>query len=450
MRTGTIAIALAGLAAAAPLALLLLPHLRIAVAGENFAALLPPVVALAGFAAFVALRRLQGLPAASLAALLVAAQTNGIGLGPFDVFDFAVGIVFVSWIATRAVDVDRPIALPPLIAIGALIVLVGIAHLPVASPVRWFIGVFGLFRGVLVAFLVVDLCRTAEDFRRVEFALLAVACASAAIGISQFLLAFFGIFQFTLIDPPISAFKPTPFGFVMRASGLCITAQHYSSFLVLAAPFALWRLSESWRLRDLALVVLLFAGIAVSWNFGALIALMVVCAILPFVRWPHQVLHIALALGAVAAIAYYSGLLQLLYDLSFGDAGVAKGVSQRHTLFELGLEKIARNPIVGTGPQEFARYDGNFWGRPVHNAFGQAASELGLVGALLLGAATVYLLTELGLRAFRPGPMRREAGILLAGLVGYLQLMQSEPNLDHANTWLAFGLAQALVLIDRS
>lgn len=413
---------------------------------------LTPLLVLASLAVALALPYLRGLTDFSIAAtglLFVASQMNGFGAGPFDLFDLALGGVFLTWIARRMLDETRPLAFPPLTALSGLLLILAIAHLAVESPARWFIGTFGIARAVLVAFLVLDLLRDAAALSTALEMLRRVALISAGIGIVQFVLAWLGLFVLTLIEPPISAFKPTPIGFVMRASGLCITAQHYSSFLVYALPFALWRLTEGWRLRDVLSVLVLLTGILVSWNFGAMIAAMLVAGLLPFLRWPSHALHLGLGIVALFAAAWFTGLAQLAYDLSFGDAGVAKGVSQRHTLFELGLDKIARNPWVGTGPQAFAYGDGNFWGRPVHNAFGQAATELGVFGAILLAMVFLHVLAGLAARALSRGPLRGLAAVAFLMVLAALQLAQSEPNLDHTNTWMMLGIGQALLLIAR-
>lgn len=393
------------------------------------------------------LSRLPVFPVTAMVTLLLAAQLNGFGLGPFDVFDLALGVVLLAWIAKKALDETRPIALPPLMAFAGGLILVSVLHLAVENPVRWFIGTFGVVRAALVAFLVIDLIRDRETLERVLNAFLWLAVGSAVVGIVQFALSWFGIFNFTLINPPESAFKPTPIGFVMRASAFCITAQHFSSFLVYAFPIACWRLSNSWAARHWVAVVLLLLGVLVSWNFGAMIACALVGLAFPFLRWPSMAVHFAMALAAAVVIAWFTGFWELLYSLSFGDAGVAKGVNQRHTLFGLGLEKIARNPFVGTGPQGFATFDGNFWGRPVHNAFGQVATELGLAGLVFLAGAYAWLIGKLAFGLVAAGPDRELTFVLLLMLLAAVQIAQSEPNMDHVNSWIVLGLSQAVLLL---
>jgi len=407
----------------------------------------PLIVALAIMGVTVALRLAQmagGFATGFMALVLMALQVNGIGAGPLDIFDVALFGGLAAWIARCALDEMRPVRLSLLFWLATGLVVLTVAHLPVMAAVPWFIGLFGIIRAVVIALLIVDLCR---DLRMIDVALrifVVVAVVSAALGVVQFALAYMQIFVFTLIDPPLSAFKPTPIGFVMRASGLCITAQHFSSFLVYALPVALWRLSEMWRLRDAAGVVVILAGIAVSLNFGAMFAALLVMGLMPFLRWPRLAIHLGLGLLGAVSLAYFAGLLDLIYDLSFGDAGIAKGVDQRKTLFTLGLEQFGRSPLVGTGVRGFGDVDGNFWDRPVHNLFGQAAVELGLGGVLIMLGIFFALTLDLA----RLGG--KHAYIALLMLEAALQLGLSEPNLDQSNLWIVLALAQAVIVILRA
>jgi O-antigen ligase len=412
---------------------------------------LTPLVAvllLLGLAGVFLRHRIGSFGTVALGLLLVTSQMNGIGAGPLDLFDIALfGLLFV-WIATVGTDPHRTVPIPPLLYAAIGLLILGIAHMPLLSPVVWVVGMFGMVRIALVVFLVVDLCRDPRTLDLVFRIFFAVAVASALVGIVQFVLAYFGIVHFTFIDPPKSAFKPSPVGFVMRASGLCITAQHFSSFLVYALPIALWRASESRSLLSVAGCVIILGGIGVSLNFGGIFAALLVLGLFPLLRWPNLAIHLVMAMLALLAVAHFTGVLDLVYDLTFGDSGVSKGVDQRKTLFILGLEQIDRSPLIGTGLRGFAEVDGNFWERPVHNLFGQAASELGLLAALLMGA--IFFFLTLGLfPLFARTETRRAAGILLLMLAAAFLLGQAEPNLDQSNLWLVFALAQAAILVGR-
>jgi hypothetical protein len=408
----------------------------------------PLMVVLAGLFATVCMRLVRTADFAALAMgmLLVASQLNGIKAGPVDIFDVALFGVLAVWISRYALDVTRPVRLSVLLCLASGLVVLAVAHLPVMRAVPWFIGVFGITRVAIITLLIVDLCR---DQRTLDAALrifVLTAAVSAMVGIVQFALAYLQIFIFTLINPPVTAFKPTPIGFVMRASGLCTTAQHFSSFLVYALPVALWRMTETVRVRDVAVVGIILAGIAVSLNFGAMFAALLVMGLLPFLRWPGLSIHLALGLLGLLGVAYFAGLLDLVYDLTFGDAGISKGVDQRKTLFTLGLEQFGRNPLVGTGMRGFGDVDGNFWDRPVHNLFGQVAAELGVLGLLIM-LGIFYVLTLDLARLARTGG--KHVRIALLTLAAAILLGQSEPNLDQSNLWIVLALAQATILIAR-
>ncbi|WP_134682282.1 hypothetical protein [Paracoccus ravus] len=392
------------------------------------------------------LRAMPDFATGALAALLAAAQVNGVGAGPLDLFDLALGLVFLGWIARFALDADRPLRLSFLFFVTGGFLLLALAHLPVMSPVKWLVGLVGVIRISLISLLIVDMLRSRAVIDNTLFALVVVAACSAAVGVVQFGLAYFGLYYFTLIDPPVTAFKPTPIGFVMRASGFCETAQHYSSFLLYALPAALWRLSDRMRLGDLLVCLLLLAGITVAFNFAAIFGAALILTLFPLLRWPDRAIQIVLFGMALLVTAYYAGLAELIHDVTFGDSGVAKGVDQRRMLFQLGLEQVARNPWFGTGLGGFGAVDGNFWDRPVHNIFGQSAAELGILGFLLILSVFLVLPLDLGAVLMRGSPDRAAAAQSLMMVLGGLVASQAEPNLQQSNLWLVLALAQAVIL----
>lgn len=386
--------------------------------------------------------------ALSITLLLATSQLNGFGLGPLDSFDVVLGLVLLAWIARVGVAPERPIRLSFLFfATGALLVLT-VAHMPVMSPVRWLVGLIGVIRIILISILVVDLLRDRDTLKRCLNALVLVAAASALIGILQFALAFSGVVYLTLIDPPASAFKPTPVGYVMRASAFCGTAQHFSSFLLYALPAALWRFSRGWSPLDALICVILFAGIVVAFNFAAIFGSMLVMAVFPLLRWPNAAIHILLAGLGLLMLSHFAGLLELIYSLSFGDAGISKGVDQRKTLFDLGLDHVWNSPWVGAGVDGFGSVDGNFWDRPVHNIFGQVASELGVLGLVLMIVILFVISLELVVQVVRSGPDRPMVAIALMMVVSGIVVSQAEPNLQQSNFWLVLAISQAIVRID--
>lgn len=408
------------------------------------------VLSLLGLILAGLMRKARDFESLAVILIMAASQLNGIHAGPMDTFDATIFGLFMAWLAKRGADPEHAVRLSPLFFFASALAFLGFAHLPVMTPYNWFVGMYGIGRVVIVTLLVVEFCRDSRLLVLALRAFVIVAVISALLGLIQFTLAYFGVFHFTLIQPAITAFKPTPFGFIMRASGLCITAQHYSSFLIYALPVALWQSTGERPLRNALAVVILLAGIAVSLNFGGLFAALFALLLFPFLRWPRLSIHIALACLALLAIAYYAGVIHFIYDMTFGDAGVAKGVDQRKTLFVLGLEEIGRSPLVGTGLHGFGHVDGNFWDRPVHNVLGEAAAELGIEGAVIV----IAMYFQLTLDLVRVTGARRQAAINLAAVallmvVTSFVIGQSEPNLDQSNQWLVLALAQATVLILR-
>lgn len=379
--------------------------------------------------------------------MAIAAQMNGFRVSIIDAFDVALLIGLLYWVASLLTGRDKPLFLSGVVWFGFAMLLLALPYLMIQNPARFIIGYLGILRAVIVALLVTNLIQDRQTLDRALMVFIYVAAASGLIGILQFLAAYFYGFHFTFIDPPETAFKPTPIGIVMRASGLCITAQHMSSFLAFVLPLTLWRATHTWKLFDIILVGLTGFGILLTWNMGAVLVVAVMLAVFPLLRWPRLAPHFLTLYVLIAVAIFYSGLYELIYKKVF-DTGTAKGASQRGTLLLLGLDKLDRNVLVGTGPQGFARYSGNFWQRPVHNAYVQAATELGLLASLTFIAMPVSLLTRLAL-ALRHVTVTDRPLIFcfIFSTITLMVLMNSEPMLDHGNTWLFLGLIQASLTI---
>jgi hypothetical protein len=384
-----------------------------------------------------------------------ACQANGIRIGPFDVLDAVIGIFFLIWLADRLRYASHPVVVSGVVWSGLLLLLLDLPHLTHQYAGTYLVGVLSLGRVVLSAFLLVNFVRGEDSLRFATNVFATVAVASGAIAIAQFCLSFFAGIDLHLFQEPEEAAKATPLGVVTRAFGLAATAQHLSGYLTFALPFVLVRatapgLRGRRRAAWLAGAGLVLGGIAMSWNFGAILVAAVLLALFPFVRWPRLALHLALGGVALLLFAYVSGLLGWAYDVTLGDGGVSKGLFQRRVLLEIGIEKLQRDPWIGTGLLGMHRFSGNYWNRPVHNAYVQAATEISLIAAGVLVVTLLALVTRLGILA--SGSSRFVRDLVLPSLLSLLALsalMLSEPMLDHSNTWMILGLAQAVVLAAR-
>lgn len=397
--------------------------------------------------------RTGSLTAVGIVLMMIASQTNGFRFTVLDPLDVTILIGFVVWLASRIGGAQTSITIGVVAAAAAALMLLNLPNILHEKAGTYLRGNFSLFRCVLIAMLVPNLIRSSRGFDFAVNAFMSVAVASAIVGIAQFIASYLFGFYFTLIDPPETAFKPTPIGMVMRSSSLCITAQHYSAFLMLATPFMLFAFTRpnvktSFRFGMAVAIVIVQLGLLASWNFGAIMVDAVAVVFLPFFRWPRLSIQFFVTYLLAAGTAYFSGLIELIYNLTFGDTGVAKGVSQRMTLIELGITKLYRDPWVGTGAYGMADFSGNFWGRPVHDAYIQTMSEIGMVGGWVFIAMFIIVVTQLllaGIRATPDGEGRLRP--CLIAVLSLMALMLSEPDMDNSNTWLILGLTETAILV---
>ncbi len=384
-------------------------------------------------------------------AIFPAAQANALRIGFLDIFDVLTLVFLMAWLAEQ-LQTERPhVTLTGMLFFAAALLVMDVPLILHQNPVRWAVGLVGLLKVVLVALVFVNVVRERELLRLAVRVFVIVAVISGALAVVQFVLYYFGGVVWSFIDPIEEAYKPTPIGMVLRSSALSVTAQHVSGFLVLALPFLLFqwsRFRRGERFWLTAAIMIVLTGILVTWNFGAFFVLAGVLTLFPLLRWRSYTLQILLGYAALALVAHYTGLLELAYDLTLGDAGVAKGTNQREALMLVGFEKIWRNPWVGVGLRDMAEFSGNYWRRPVHNAYMQALTELGLLGGVVLLAMLSVMATQLLLAGVRArGGQAEYAFAGLLSLLGLGALMLTEPMLEHSNTWLLLGLLQTILLL---
>ncbi|HFE37033.1 MAG TPA: hypothetical protein ENK06_01270 [Gammaproteobacteria bacterium] len=405
---------------------------------------------LLSFALLVELLRRVSYHAVLVVGIFVAAQISGFRLSILDPLDLLTFAGVMVWLAQELLSPRQTVRLPSLLYFAMALLFLDFLHLTHQNPVRFMIGFLGLFKVILLAFLIVNVIQTESSIRLAIKAFIGVAIFSALIGVGQFILFKFAGIPFTLIEDSETIFKPTPLGMVMRVSGLCATVQHMSGFLMFGLGFLLFLIPQwqhlRYRMLGCAAVILLLVAILLTWNYGAIFATGLVVLMFPFFQWPKRSLHIVLALLTLALLFYFTGVVEWVYSVSFGDSGVLKGLSQRHTLMSLGFEKIWRDPLMGTGLRDFAGFSGNFWHRPVHNAYMQAGTEIGILSMLLFIVMLLVLVTQLIIALIHaPVGLQPILKAAVVGMIAMMLLMFSEPMFDHSNTWLFLGLCQSIV-----
>lgn len=388
-----------------------------------------------------------------IALIFAFAQMGGLKAGPLDGLDVVTLIGFLLILTDRLLNPHKPLFSAGLFFFAGALLLLDMVNFIDHLSASHIIAVSSFLRAILLAWLLVNLITDAASARFAVNMFIAVAIISALIGISQGLLfLLFGI-DFSFIDQfgaSDTQYKPTPFGMLPRASALNGSAQHLSSFLLIALPFLLFRWHESTgktKQRMTVAIAVVLGGVLSTWNYGGFFAVLVVLLLYPFFQWPRYSIHILCGMLSLLIFCYFTGVLDWLYSVSFGNAGVSKGVSQRHTLLSLGLEKLVKDPWFGVGLHGFTDTPGNYWRRPVHNAYIQAATEIGIVGALVFLTMLMTMVTQAILSSIHFGrAWSHLARASALSILGLMWLMLTEPMVDHSNTWLILGLTQALLL----
>lgn len=387
-----------------------------------------------------------------IALIFIAAQTGGLKVGRINGLDVVTLGILVYGVALHLKYPETSLKLSSLFFFALALQALNLLTLIHQSPLQHIIGAIGLFKMIILAFLLVQIINSDKTLLFATQALVFIALLSSLVALCQAVLYYLFNIDITFIDhlggSADTHFKPTPFGMLPRASAFNTTAQHLSSFLIIALPFTLFEHNNP-RLTKVKLikVLLLLAGILATWNFGGIFAAVFIIGIYPYVRWPNYIIHILFGMMLLGVLAYYSGILEWVYAHSFGDSGVAKGVDQRHTLLTIGLETLFRLPFVGEGLRGFAENSsGNYWHRPVHNAYAQSATEIGILGAIVFVGMILTKLTQLAILSLHLGKNVYLFRATLLALLGLCLLMFSEPMLDHSNTWILLGFAEALIV----
>ena len=387
-----------------------------------------------------------------IALIFVFAQTGGIKFGLLNGLDITILFGFLLILSDRLLNPHKTLFSPGLFYFAGVLVLLDIANFMQHFSVGHIVGLFGLLRVILLAWILVNVI-TDEDTGRFAIAVfIIVAVISALVGISQGILYWLVGIDFTFIEQfgaSDTQYKPTPLGMLPRASAFNGSAQHLSSFLLIALPFTLFSRHAATGRQKVALtaaVFIILGGVLSTWNYGGFFAVLLVLLLYPFFQCPRYSLHILFGMTLFVLLCYYTGILDWLYSVSFGDSNVSKGVSQRYTLLSLGLEKLVKDPWFGEGLHGFASAPGNYWNRPVHNAYIQAATEIGILGSLVFIVMLLVMLTQALLSAkLLPTPWTGRLRATALSLIGLMWLMLTEPMVDHSNTWLLFGLTQGLL-----
>lgn len=388
----------------------------------------------------------------SLIFALVMAQLSGIELGKIDMLELASFLLFVFWFFQAFAEGDRKIQVSPLFLCTMGLVLLSFLALINKAPLK---GIIAMGEKFVLFFLICDLVRRKALIHTAARLVFWTGVFSSIVSVVQFFIFRYWGFLFTIGAPqenPNSFLKPTPFGMMPRATAFFPNPAGLNDFLLFSLSVGLFALfyAKTKKMKTLYAIgcLLMVAAIVLTWSFTALVGLSLIFILFIYIYRPAYSIQYSCAMGFVALLCYEAGLLEKVFRFMKNFATAAGGI--RINLLELGAESLARNPFIGLGAQNFKSFSGNFFNEgpyifkyPVHNAFVQMATELGIFGGLIFLGIVIFLVIRL-LAVLSSGVSEEQwifKGFLL-GLLAIIVHMLTEPMAYEGTLWLIFGLME--------
>jgi O-antigen ligase len=251
-------------------------------------------------------------------------------------------------------------------------------------------------------------------------------------------------------------FEPTSFGTLLRIPAFTGFYKNLTYLLIpciiIVFNLIIYNFRQlSFTTKALLLLSLFLTGSALLLTFSKDSYLAVFIAILFsfIVRWPNRIIHVSLVFLVLLVIIYYAGLFDDIYNAFYAELHWQE-YRMRLQLFREGVYGfIYCHPWLGAGYNQSPLYTADvlFW--PPHNAFLNAACEMGLIGLipyLLLIGYTLFsawslslVVTELQDKAITIG--------LLIGIIGNLISMQFHGTYITPYLWQLMGVVQAYRLV---
>ena len=385
---------------------------------------------------------------------LIALQTNGIKFGGLDLIALMPFIVILFILAESLRQPDFQISLPGVMFFGMLLMLLDLPYLAathIYPPSRFIINFISLAKGVLVAFIFVNLIRSERHLTITIQAYLIIAFISGLIGVGQIALEYFAGITINFASEA-AEWKPNFLGMTLRATGLTTWPSWLADFLVLALPLMLFRFCNAgslwWRTIYLVGALVLLAGIFFTLTYAAWFAAALILAVFPFLYWPQKSIHFVLALLLAGGLLQITGGLEWVYKHGLVKVAQSTGMVERNIYLHSTLNEIIRDPWIGSGIYAEENFSENSYRKRVHNTGLQAWAALGLPGLLIFLTMMLAMLTQLWLMALAlRGKDRQFFQALGLGVVAMILEMFAEPNLTAPITWFFLGLSQAALLV---
>lgn len=377
-----------------------------------------------------------------IALLFVATQLVGFNLANIEPLKIALLIVFAGWLADALVN-NRPLrAYPPFLMMWLVILAFAFASV-LNGQLGSLVAQYSIVAKFLMFFIVANIVRTPAQLLFTVRLLVALGIASAMLALAQEALFYFFRIPLSLEDNATKYwFKDTPLGWMIRASAFHPTAQNLSHYLLMALALLM--------LGPFSVALRLFGGLSMAlgvfftFTGNGLVVMAFLLFLAPVAHRPRLLLHYLSAVLLVAVLAYQTGALAWVYEKYLLPIS-GKSAEDRIGLMQLGLEVIERHPLIGVGLNNFGRVSP----QPVHNAYLQMVTEIGIVPGVLLCMILLLIFVRLliGVGRTPPGPLQKAGKGVMLALVGLGSHFMFEPFINSLVSWSVIGLAEATALL---
>jgi O-antigen ligase len=371
----------------------------------------------------------------AIAALLVVGAVNGLNIGSLDATDPTILIAFYAWVILFVFE-RLPFRVPTTVLVLCLAVLCCSVLSAANGGMATLMGHRTLLVRLVLVVLLGSWIAATGGTRFTVRLIIAIAVASAVVGLAMSVI-FVGTGDvLTTYDTGAEVYKSTPFGRMVRATGLTATAQCFAHLLLIGVALALF--APMHRLWRIVMVLIMIAGIGWTFTVGGYLTLAGVLALWLFMRWPEKSLHLLLAIVGVGCVLYLTGWAGYVYEELIVALG-GKGTHDRMETLAQGLVAIRDHPWIGVGLRNTDRVTPSY----VHNTYLQLASEIGVPGAIAFAGLGTYPVARLA--AAVKGTPRGERqdwlkALFLASFTLVLHL-SIEPFYDNYFTWAFIGVA---------
>lgn len=374
--------------------------------------------------------------------LLVPTQLVGFSLGNIEPLKICLLATVGCWLI-QSMSQNRTVRLyPPFLMMWLVILIFSTASI-VNGLVTSMLSQYSILAKFLMFFIVANVVRSPTQLQYAVRLIVALGVMSAVLALVQEAIFYFLQVPLSLDDNASKYwFKETPLGWMIRATGFHPTSQNLSHFLLMACamlmvgPFS--SVQRFWGGLTMAM------GIFFTFSGNGLLVLGVVLFLVPVFRRPSITLHYLSIVLLLVLLAYETGLLEFVYHKYLLPLS-GKSAEDRIELLQMGFEVIGEHPIVGIGLNNFGRLSP----QPVHNAYMQLVTEIGVLPGILLGLifVLIYLRLLIGLRNMAPGPLLQCGKAVLLAFTGLILHFMFEPFINSLVSWSIIGFAEATALL---